>query len=103
MRHLQNALAKEIIHKWINAKDLDAVVNNLSEYSDNYSKRSGCLWKYYLNEPNDTLTDSESFKSKVKITGNAPNIGNTKDVKIVVPLKYFRNFWRTLEMTFINC
>ena len=30
------------------------------------------------------------------------NIG-TKDVKIMVPLKYLSNFWRTLEMPLINC
>ena len=27
----------------------------------------------------------------------------TKDVEIMVPLKYLRNFWRTLEMPVINC
>ena len=26
-----------------------------------------------------------------------------KDVEIMVPLKYLSNFWRTLEMPFINC
>ena len=26
-----------------------------------------------------------------------------KDVKIAVPLKYLRNFWKTLEMPLINC
>ena len=41
---------------------------NLIEYSDNYSKTSGRLWQYYNDEPNDNLADSESFKSKVKIT-----------------------------------
>ena len=41
---------------------------NLIEYSDNYSKTSGRLWQYYKDEPNDNLADSESFKSKVKIT-----------------------------------
>ena len=49
------------------------------------------------------LTDSESFKSKVKITGKTPNNGNTKDVEIIVPLTYLTNFWRTLEMPLINC
>ena len=29
--------------------------------------------------------------------------GNTKDVKIAVPLKYLSNFWRTLEMPLSNC
>ena len=76
---------------------------NLIEYSDNYSKTSGSLWQYYKDDPNDNLTDSESFKSKVKITGKTPAAGNTKDVEIIVPLKYLSNFWRTLEMPLINC
>ena len=52
------------------AKDIDVVISmyNLIEYSDNYSKTSDILWQYYRNEPNDNLTDSESFKSKLKIT-----------------------------------
>ena len=43
---------------------------NLIEYSDNYSKTTRSLWQYYRDEPNDNLVDSESFKSKIKITGN---------------------------------
>ena len=39
---------------------------NLIEYSNNYSKTSGSLWQYYKDDPNDNLTDSKSFKSKVK-------------------------------------
>ena len=31
----------------------------LIEYSDNYLKKSGGLWKYYKDEPNDKLADSE--------------------------------------------
>ena len=46
---------------------------------------------------------SESFKSKIKITGKTLAAGNTKDVEIIVPLKYLSNFWRTLEMPLINC
>ena len=76
---------------------------NLIEYSDNYSKTSGSLWQYYKDEPNDNLANSKSFKSKVKITGNTPAGGNTKDVKIIVPMKYFCNFRQTLEMPLINC
>ena len=37
------------------------------------------------------------------MTGNTPAGGNTKDVKIIVPLKHLNNFWRTLEMPLINC
>ena len=72
---------------------------NLVKYSDNYSKISGSFWQYYRDEPNDNLTDSESFKSKIKITGNTPAGGNTKDVEIIVPLKYLSNIWRNLEMS----
>ena len=75
---------------------------NLTKYSNNYSKTSGSLWQYYKDEPNDNLANSESFKSKVKITGKTPNNGNTKDVEIIVPLKYLSNFWRTLEMPLIR-
>ena len=31
------------------------------------------------------ITESESFKYKIKITGKIPAVGNTKDVKIAVP------------------
>ena len=72
---------------------------NLIEYSDNYAKTSGSLWQYYRDEPNDNLADSQSFKSKIKITGKTPNNGNEKDVETMVPLKYLSNFWRTLEMS----
>ena len=86
-----------------NAEYIDIVMPmyNLIEYSDNYSKTSGSLWQYYKDEPNDNLANSESFKSKVKITGNTPAGGNTKDVKIIVPLKYLSNFL-TLDMSLIN-
>ena len=77
-----------------NAHDIDIVMPmyNLIEYSDNYSKTSGSLWQYYKDDPNDNLANSESFKSKVKITGNTPADGNKKDVEIIAPLKYLSNF-----------
>ena len=65
-------------------------MNNLIEYSDNYLKTSGNLWQCYKDEPNDNIADSESFKYKVKITEKFPNNANTKDVEIIVPLKYFK-------------
>ena len=87
-----------------NAHNIDIVMPmyNLIEYSDNYSKTSGSSWQYYKDGPNDSLTGSESFKSKVKITGKTPAAGNTKDVEIIVPLEYLSNFWRILEMPLIN-
>ena len=59
-------------------------------------KKSGSLWQYYKDEPKDNIADSESFKYEVKITGKTPEDGNTKDVEVIVPLKYLVNFWRTL-------
>ena len=88
-----------------NAKGIDIVtpMYNLIEYSDNDGKTSGKLWQYYKHEPNDNLADSESFKSKIKITGKTPDAGNEKDVDILVSLKYLSNFSRTLEMPLSNC
>ena len=56
---------------------------DLIEYDDNYSKTSGSLWQYYRDEPNDNLSDSESFKPKIKITGKTPAAGSEKDVEIM--------------------
>ena len=75
---------------------------NLIEYSDCYSKTSGSLWQYFRDDPNDNIAQSELFKFKIKITGKTPAAGNANDVKIVVPLKYFSNFLRTLEILLIN-
>ena len=73
------------------------------EYTDHYSKTCGSLWQYYKDEPNDSIADSESFKFKIKITGKTHAANNTKDVEIIVPLKYLSTFWRTHEMPLINC
>ena len=43
-------------------------------------------------EPNNNLVDSESFRSKIKITGNTPADGNRKDVEIMILLKYLSDF-----------
>ena len=86
---------------------------NVTEYSDNYSETCGSLWQYYRDEPflnnNGAIADfpsdnnnSASFRFKTKIVARIGNNG-TKDVKVMIPLKYFSNFWRTLEMSFINC
>ena len=76
---------------------------NLIEYSDNYSKTSGSVWQYYRDEPNDKITESESFKSKIRITGNSPNNDNKENVETAVPLKSLSNFLRILEMSLIDC
>ena len=97
-----------------NAKHIDNVMPmyNLMEYSDNYSKISGSLWQYckdipavdinnaIVNFADNNLTDSFNFKPK--LTGQTGD-GGTKNVEIMVPLKYLSNFWKTLEMPLINC
>ena len=99
-----------------NAKDIDIVMPmyNLIEYSDNYAKTTGSLWQYCKDIParnnnnNNQIVNftannlTESFNFKAKITGQTDDDG-TKDVEIMVPLKYLSNFWRTLEMPLINC
>ena len=97
-----------------NAKDIDIVMPmyNLIEYIDNYAKTTGSLWQYCKDIParnnNNGITEftggntTDSFSFKAKITGQTGDDG-TKDVEIMVPLKYLSNFWRTLEMLLINC
>ena len=77
-----------------NAQDIDIVMPmyNFIEYSDNYSKPLASLWQYYKDDPSDNITQSESFKSKIKITGKTPAAANTKDVEIIESLKYLSNF-----------
>ena len=99
-----------------NAEDLDIVIPmyNLLEYSKSYRKTTGGLWNYYRDEPNSgiggrnnnvnySIKDSKSFDYKTSITWKLEGIDRTKDVEIVVPLKYLSNFWRTLNMPLINC
>ena len=96
-----------------NAKGIDIVMPmyNLIEYSNNYEK-TGSLWQYCKDIPalnaNDEFTQftggnaTDSFNFKAKITGRTGDDG-TKNVEIMVPLKYLSNFWRTLEMPLIIC
>ena len=44
-----------------------------------------------------------SFKYKASIIGNTETNGTKKGVKLAVALKYLSNFWRSLEMSLINC
>ena len=81
---------------------------NFIEYSDNYSDKSGSLWYFkrdkIVNNAHVTNDDnSPSFKYKASIIGNTGNNGIKNGVKIAVPLKYLSNFWRSLEMSLINC
>ena len=55
-----------------------------------------------------TIDNSQSFKYNAALarkTSDALDNTNSsvKNVKIVVPLKYLSNFWRSLEMPLVNC
>ena len=86
------------------AQHIDVVMPmyNLIEYSDNYLKTSGNLRQFYRDVPavddNSEIVDfnvgnatTRLFNLKVKLAGQAANDG-TKDVEIMVPLKYLSNF-----------
>ena len=92
--------------------DITMPMYNLIEYSDNYQDSSATLYQYKRDEPsegnaiNDLTTNySNSFKYNVKLLGNPVLDGNIakRSVKVVVPLKYLSNFFRSLEMPLINC
>ena len=73
---------------------------NLIEYSDNYSDTSWSLWQYKRDEIIDNANVSENGSSSFKYTAGIERKGN---VKTTVPLKYFSNFWSSLEMSLVNC
>ena len=79
---------------------------NLIEYSNDYSDTSARLWEFKRDkvlDDNDDLTadNSQSFKHKAVPVGKTVDVvNNTKSsvkyTKIVVPLKYLSNSWRSL-------
>ena len=90
---------------------------NLIEFSDNYSDTSGSLWQFKRDKPpannenlnvnNKDFFNSESFKYKAAPVGKISDYVNpnsfVENTKIVVLLKYLRNFWRPLQEQLINC
>ena len=81
------------------AEDLDVAMPN-------YSMASGSFWNYHIDEVNDNANENntdnyrinnnktinKSFKYRKKVIGNTPNINNTLEAEVVVPLKYLSNF-----------
>ena len=55
-----------------------------------------------------TIDNSQSFRCKAALVGKTKDAASgtnssVKDAKLVVPLKYLSNYWRSLEMPLINC
>ena len=98
---------------------------NLLEYSKNYRKTIGLLYNFYRDELSDDpiiganfnnirVVNSNAFKYKNKIIGNTYNVDaadanydankeGTKKIELAIPLKYFGNFWRALNIPLISC
>ena len=79
---------------------------NLIEYSDNYEDSTGSLYHFKRDEITtddnanvDIAADNlDPFTYRANLVGN-----NANNVKLIVPLKYLGNFFRSLEMPLINC
>ena len=83
---------------------------NLIEYSDNYQDSSATQYKRdeppEANAINDlTANNSSSFNYKISLLGGRNIVSGIVRVnaKVLVPLKYLSNFFRSLEMPLINC
>ena len=82
---------------------------SLVEYSNNYLKATEILWQYCRDEPpvdaaNGNIVDfgqnnptTTLFEIKLKITSKT-GCNGTRDVEIMIPLTYFCNFWRAIEI-----
>ena len=96
---------------------------NLLEYSKNYRKTIGSLYNCYRDEltndgdnnfANRNVANSNDLKYKNKIIGNTYNVDAaaagyyvnkeaTQAIELAIPLKYFGNFWRALNIPLISC
>ena len=89
---------------------------NLSEYSSDYSDTTGSLWFYLKDEAtnfDNNIVNTNNFQPfvyKTKLMGNTVrypvqnnNNGILKNPAIVMRLIDLDNFWRSLEMSLINC
>ena len=96
------------------AENLDIVMPmyKLIEYSNNYQDSSATLYQYKRDEPPEanatadlTANNSSFSKYKISLLGDRNVVGGIVglNVKVVVPLKYLSNFFRSIEMPLINC
>ena len=105
------AVINDVFADKVDHIDVAMSMYNLIEFSHNYSDTSGSLLEFKrdevrANNADLTIDDSESFKYKGALVEKTSNHNHgkisLKDTKIVVPLKYLSNFWRSLELPLIN-
>ena len=89
--------------------DIEVVMpmHNLLEYSEIYSKTSGSSWQSSRDElalnNNDFIFDFPGNDNKGNWLKFKPKTTRrTNNDEIMVPLRYLRYFWRTLQMPLIN-
>ena len=76
---------------------------------------SGSMWNHYRDEVNDDAIEtaanrrlnnntisSKSSEYNAQIIGRALANNDELDTDVVVPFKYLSNFWRSLDIRFIN-
>ena len=56
---------------------------NVIEYTNNNSKTSESLRKYYKDDANDIIKNSKLFKSKIKITGKLLQVNFGDILKLI--------------------
>ena len=98
--------------------DVDMAMYNLLEYSDSYFMASGSLWNYWNKVSDDTnenknaenyrknnskIVTSKSFEYKTKIIRTLPQNNSRLGTKVTVTFKHLSNFWRSLNLSWINC
>ena len=49
---------------------------NVIEYIDNYLSRTGNLWQYYKDQPNNPINDSTSFKFNTRFLAKTKDRGS---------------------------
>ena len=76
---------------------------NLIKYSDNYLRTAVSLWKYYIDELDQSILIVLCLTINKKQQVKQVMMVQKRSAKIMVSLKYLSNFWRTLEISLVKC
>ena len=104
--NLKSGFKREIIwNKYRSQVTTEAVNNNLNILIDPKFTNVNRLFVLAYQTANDRQSYSKFYLPRVSLLGNPVLDGNItkRSVKVVVPLKYLSNFFRSLEMLLINC
>ena len=82
----------KLLQRWRNDDETENDNNNNNNNNNNNKLTN-----------NNKIITSKSAQYKTKLIRSTPNSNNILDIEVVVPLKYLSNFWRFLDLLFINC